>query len=236
MPRAIYSVLNLPQPLPPFFFPTLPSAWIHALLLIWAGICGAANSAGASRRGLGFDGGFDRFGGGDDDEFGAAFGAAFGDDAFDGGFEDDERAAYRAMGMGMGGMMMGAVGDLLQNKKREPPKSYAFVGRILVVIFKMVSTPSLLCLLGFVMFRRLYVCQRCDLFRLSHCSIVWCERLVQYLHPEDVFCIAGMEDMLGGRSCYSDAIAGIKVIESHYRMISQCQNPFHCAIFLHVAR
>ena len=117
------SVLNLPRLC--HALSRTCAAWIHALLLIWAGICGAANSAGASRRGLGFDGGFDRFGG-DDDELGAAFGAAFGDDAFDGGYEDDERAAYRAMGMGMGGMMMGAVGDLMQNKKREPPKSYAF--------------------------------------------------------------------------------------------------------------
>jgi hypothetical protein len=124
------SVRNLPQPCRPPLSRTC-SAWIHALLLIWAGICGAANSAGASRRGLGFDGGFDRFGGGgDDDEFGAAFGGAMLDDAFDGGYEDDERAAYRAMGMGMGGMMMGALGDLMQNKKREPPKSYAFLGSV----------------------------------------------------------------------------------------------------------
>ncbi len=101
------------------------------LLMIWAGICGAANSSAASRRGghaYGNDAGFDRFGDDDDDVGGAiSFGGAMADDAFDGGFDDDERGAYRAMGMGMGmgiGGMMGGVGDFLQNKKREPPKSY----------------------------------------------------------------------------------------------------------------
>jgi hypothetical protein len=131
--HIMYSYDSISRPIP-FVFPstecfTFAAAWIHVLLMIWAGICGAANSSAASRRGghgYGNDAGFDRFGD-DDDDFGGAmaFGGAMTDEAFDGGFDDDERGAYRAMGMGMGmGGMMGSVGDFLQNKKREPPKSY----------------------------------------------------------------------------------------------------------------
>jgi hypothetical protein len=42
-------------------------------------------------------------------------------------------------------------------------------------------------------------------------SIVWCQQLVQHLRAEDVFRIGDLEHLLGGRSGYADAVAGIKV-------------------------